>query len=144
MIGLALGVLGLGFPIGLMFAISRISGWHDLALRYPLTGAAPKPLTVVGYGIMRNWVGYNGGLVLSADAAGLYVSTWAIFAWCHKPIFLPWTQIVSATARRCYRRVYYVLALRGAPDAGFAVREDAFQLARPFLAEARVPVVDVP
>ncbi len=128
----------------LIFGISRFSGWNALATRYPRAGAAPKALTIFGYGMFRGWFGYNGGLVISADGTGLYLSTLPyILAW-HKPAFIPWKEITEARARLRFWKTYYTLSLRGAPEIDFALGKRAFDLVRPFLLEAGVPVVELP
>lgn len=133
-----------GFPVLVMFAVSRLSGWPRLAARYPGTGARPKALTVFGYGTMRKIVGYNGGLILAADDAGLHLSTWPILmSWCHRPVFIPWSQIADLRARRRWWRVYYRLDLKGAPDVDLALSAGDVGLLRPWLEKAGIPVVEL-
>lgn len=145
---MVIGVGGLlfafAFPVGLIFTISRLSGWNRLAERFPRTGQAPKPLTIFGYAVFRRWVGYNGGLIVAADDAGLYLSAWPVVFAFHKPVFVPWREIASATARRVFWRTYYALELPGAPGVELALAKRAFDLVRPWFAKAGVPVVELP
>ncbi|UPT74176.1 MAG: hypothetical protein M0D55_20575 [Elusimicrobiota bacterium] len=137
-------LLALAFPAATMFAISRLSGWPRLASRYPDRGAArPRSLTLFGYGTMRGWVGYNGGLILGADDAGLHVATWPVLmSWCHAPVFIPWTQIADLRAKRRLWKTYYRLDLKSAPDVDFALSAADVGLLRPWLEKAGVPVLD--
>jgi hypothetical protein len=137
-------LFGFGFPALTMFSISRLSGWPRLAARYPATGPRPKPLTVFGYGTMRGWIGYNGGLVLAADENGLHLGTWPVLmGWCHRPVFIPWSQIADLRARRRWWRVYYRLDLKGAPDVDLALSAGDVGLLRPWLEKAGITVVEL-
>lgn len=130
-------------PVGSIFLISRLSGWPRLAARYPESSPKPRPLTVFGYGTMNNWIGYNGGLILAADDAGLHVSTWPyLLGWCHRPVFIPWTQIVDLRGRKRLWKKYYRLDLKGAPDVDFALSAGDVGLLRPWLEKAGAPVLD--
>ena len=143
-LGLGLALFSLAMPVAVIFAISRL-GWNVLAARYPRTGPAPAPLTVFGYGCLNGWVGYNGGLILSADDTGLFLATWpGLLAWCHPPVFIPWSQLVDARARRRIWKTYYTLDLKGAPEIDFALSEGDLRLVRPWLTKAGVPVVELP
>lgn len=137
-------LFALGFPAFLIFSISRLSGWDKLAARYPLAGAAPKALTIFGYGTLRRWIGYNGGLIIAADEMGLYVSTWPVFlSWCHRPVFIPWKAVAGVHARKTLLTLYYRLELRESPEIDFALRAGDFSLVRVFLEKAGVPVVEL-
>lgn len=131
----------LGLPVIVIFTISRL-GWNRLAARYPRATPAPAPLTVFGYGCLNGWVGYNGGLIIAADDSGLFLSTWpGLLAWCHAPVFIPWSQIVDARARRRWWKTYFTLDLKGAPEIDLALSETDLRLVRPWLDKAGVPVV---
>ena len=128
-----------------MFTISRLGGWKELAARYPRNAPAPKALTIFGFGAFRGWIGYNGGLILSANDAGLHIATWPVLlSWCHAPVFIPWSQIVDARAGRMWWKTYYRLGLKGAPEIDFALSEGDLRLVRPWFIKAGVPVVDLP
>jgi len=133
-----------GFPALLIFVLSRVSGWKELAARYPRTGRAPKPVKLLGYGSMRRWIGYNGALMIAADDEGLYVTPWIFLSWCHRPVLIPWAEIVEARARLTFWTPYYALSLRGLPKTDFALHRRTFEAARPFFARAGVPVVEFP
>jgi hypothetical protein len=127
----------------LMWGFSRLSGWRVLAERYPLRGAAPAPRTRLGYGVFRGWIGYNGGLVLGADARGLYVSAMpVVLAPWHPPIFIPWPEIAEFRARRIMWSRCYGIRLRGAPEVDFALRQRTFERVRADAQRAHVPVID--
>lgn len=140
---LLLTLISVAAPFATLFAISRVGGWSRLAARYPAAGPAPKPLTSFGYGAMRGWVGYNGGLIIAADDAGLHVSTWRfLLSWCHPPVFIPWSQIADLRARKRLWANYYRLDLKGAPDVDFALSAGDVGLLRSRLEQAGIPVID--
>lgn len=127
-------VLGPLLAIGIIYLFSRVSGWQTLAERYPLRGPFPRPKRWLGYGVFRGWIGYNGGIVLASDNAGLYLRAMPIIlSFYHDPIFISWREIprierVGGLLSAGYRIITY-----RAPDVRFvllagtfaAVRDDA-------------------
>ena len=137
-------VFAAGTPILAIFLISRLGGWSQLARAYPRTEPAPKALTRFGYGAFHFWVGYNGGLIVSADETGLFVSTWPLLlSWCHAPVFIPWNHITEARAGRRIGSVYYTLELNDLPGLGFSLRSGTFNRVRPFLVAGGVTVFEL-
>jgi hypothetical protein len=131
---------GLTVPALLIFVLSRASGWPALADRYPALSQPPRALVQFGYGVFAGWIGYNGGIVLSADERGLYLAAMPlVLSWCHAPIFIPWAEVQEIRpAKRLWATVYEVRTL-GAPEVDMALRAGTFAAARPFAAAARVP-----
>jgi len=133
-------VAGAAFPTGLIFLISRGSGWSTLADTYPLQGDRPRPLVRLGYGVFRGWINYNGGLVLAADERGLYISAMPIvLSFCHRPIFIPWRELREIRVRKRWFGSLYELHTAQAPDVKFALRPSSFAAIRPFALRAEVP-----
>ena len=127
----------------LMWSLARLSGWRRLAARYPGTTAAPAPRPRFGYAVFRGWIGYNGGLVLTADTRGLYVSAMPIvLAPWHPPIFIPWGELTEIRRRRILWSRCFGIRTRGAPEIDFALRRRSFELVRADAQRAHVPVID--
>jgi hypothetical protein len=127
-------------PAVTIFAISRFSGWSALAERYPLYGAFPRPKVWLGYGVFRGWVGYNGGIVVAADATGLYLRAMpVILAWCHAPIYIPWAEITEIERPSGLFGAGYRIRTVRAPEVDFALRTSTFAAIREDVQAARVP-----
>ena len=130
----AIGLLvtaSLSFLIfGLIIALSRYGGWSRLADRYPARRASPKPATRFGYATFHGWVGYNGCIILAADAEGLHVRTWPLLALIHAPIFIPWEQVqeIVPESRGAFQR--YRIKTIGAHEVTFALQAGTFAHAR--------------
>lgn len=135
---LPLGALAL--PLVLVYGLSRWAGWPVLAARYPLLGEQPGPKLRFGYGVFRGWIGYNGGLVVSADAGGLYLSTMPIvLSFCHAPVFIPWPEVVEIRRRDRWGGRVYEIHARQAPEVDFALRAWTFDFVRAQAERAGVP-----
>ena len=127
----------------LMRGFARLSGWRTLAARYPGSASPPPPRTRFGYAVFRGWIGYNGGLVLAADARGLYVSAMPIvLAPWHPPFFIPWGEITEIRGRRILWTRCFAIRTRRAPEIDFALRRRSFELVRADAQRAHVPVID--
>lgn len=96
---LILAPLLIVFLAAITFLISRISGWNSLAQKYPLRATFPKPKIWLGYGVLRGWIGYNGGVIVASDSRGLYLRAIPIIlSFCQAPIFIPWSEIRAIEA----------------------------------------------
>jgi hypothetical protein len=96
----------IGFPLvfiplwcGIVFMLSRMSGWSEIAARFP---GSPNPTgtlfgTVTG---MVGWVSYRNVLKVHVAPEGLHVVPWKIFTIGHAPIFIPWSEIHQARLRQ--------------------------------------------
>ena len=134
-----LPILTVAIPVAVLYALSRATGWQRLAERYPCIGVPPEPHTRFGYGVFRGWLGYNGALVVGSDAGGLYVSTWAIFAWCHPAFYIRWSEVSEIRAEGSGWNERRAIRTVGAPDIDFALRPPTFALVRDDALEAGVP-----
>jgi hypothetical protein len=131
------------YVLALMYLFARLSGWRTLAARYPGRTPVPSPRKRLGYAVFRGWLGYNGGLIVSADTRGLFISAWAVLlAPCHPPITIPWNEIVAIRRRRILWTTCYGIETRGAPKVDFALRARTFEFVRPQAIRASVPLVE--
>jgi hypothetical protein len=89
----------LSFWISIIWLISHLGGWHRLAQRYhsirPTTGKVWR----WQYGSI-NWVGYNGVLILTANAEGVFLELSWFFSFGHNRIFIPWHEFHEAKIKK--------------------------------------------
>jgi hypothetical protein len=127
-------------PVAVMVVISRYSGWNLLSEHYPGYGDFPKPDKWMGYGVFRGWLGYNGGIVVASDARGLYLrATPIIMSFCHRRIFIPWSEITRIERRSIWSGTVYALRTRRAPEVDFALRPSTFAVVEDNARRAEVP-----
>ena len=127
-------------PVGIIVAISRYSGWNLLAEHYPATDHFPRPSKWLGYGVFRGWLGYNGGLVVARDERGLYIRGMPIIlSFCHRRIFIPWTEITKIERLDRWSGPVYVIRTRRAPEVDFALRPGTFAVVADHARAAGVP-----
>lgn len=98
-----------------------VSGWFELAQRYP--DRKEPPLLKIGSqsGMMRLGVGINGILVLSACPSGLRVAIWRVFGPFSKPFFVPWNEISVRPSKVLFRPMARLSF--GNPEAGVLTLE---------------------
>jgi hypothetical protein len=127
-------------PVGVIVAISRFSGWNLLAEHYPGYGDFPRPAKWMGYGVFRGWVGYNGGIVVASDTRGLYVRGMPIIlSFCHRRIFIPWSEITRIERRSIWSGTVYTIRTRRATEVDFALRPSTFAVVEEAARRAEVP-----
>jgi hypothetical protein len=118
-------------PVGIIYFFSRTSGWQTLAEHYPLRGSFPKPKVWMGYGVFHGWIGYNGGIVVASDEAGLYLRAMpVVLSFCHDPIFIPWTEVTRIVKEEGLLAQGYRIMTVKAPDVRFALRPSTFDAVR--------------
>jgi hypothetical protein len=118
-------------PVAAVYLVSLTSGWQTLAMRYPLRGTFPEPKVRLGYGVFRGWIGYNGGIIVASDAAGLYLRAMPILlSFCHDPIFIPWSEVTQITRETSLLSRGFRIATRQAPQVRFALRPSTFDAVR--------------
>jgi hypothetical protein len=95
----------IGFPLvfipmwcGIVFTLSRVSGWSAIAARFP--GSLNPPGT--SFDGLTGTVGiisYRNALTVHFAPEGLHVMPWKIFRIGHAPVFIPWGEIHNARTR---------------------------------------------
>ena len=125
---------------GVLVLISRYSGWNLLSEHYPGDRAFPPPSKWFGYGVFRGWVGYNGGIVVASDSQGLYLRAMPIIlSFCHRRIFIPWSDVVGIEKRTHWARQVLAIRTRRAAEVDFALRPSTFAVVRDDALSAGVP-----
>lgn len=80
------------FWCGILFVISRVSGWSRLAERYAASG--PAPSKVHRFRSARfGWPGYNNCLTIGGDMRGLYLAMFPVLRQGHTPLYIPWHDV---------------------------------------------------
>lgn len=126
--------------VGVLVLISRYSGWNLLSEHYPGEGEFPPPAKWFGYGVFRGWVGYNGGIVVASDSQGLYLRAMPIIlSFCHRRIFIPWSDVVGIEERTHWARQVFAIRTRRAAEVDFALRPSTFAVVRDDALSAGVP-----
>ena len=98
---LSFGLIGLvqlvGFFIGVIFIVSRLSGWGSLSRAFGVSKGAPRGSSEDRF----NWVSarfryrmrYNSCLNVGVSAEGLYLRVLLMMRIGHAPIFIPWSAV---------------------------------------------------
>ncbi len=125
---------------GVLVLISRFSGWNLLSEHYPGSGDFPRPAKWLGYGVFRGWLGYNGGIVVASDSRGLYLRAMPIIlSFCHRRIFIPWSDVTEIEQRPRWSGPVYAIRTRRAKEVDFALRPGTFAVVRDDARSAGVP-----
>jgi hypothetical protein len=113
----------IGFPLvfiplwcGIVFMLSRISGWSAIAARFP---GSPNPTGTRFDGVTGTVgiISYRNVMTVHIAPDGLHVVPWKVFTIGHAPIFIPWGEIRNATERRF--PFFHVVSFEvGAPKVG--------------------------
>jgi hypothetical protein len=94
----------------------------------------------MGYGVFRGWIGYNGGIIVASDAAGLYLRGMPLLlSWCHAPIFIPWPEVTHIRREGGLLTDVFQIETRAAPEVHFALRSSTFDAIRDDARAAGVP-----
>ena len=127
-------------PFAVILAFSRLSGWNLLAEYYPVTGDFPRASKWMGYGVFRGWIGYNGGIVVASRPGGLYLRAMPILlSFCHRPIFIPWSEVTRIERRSRWTGEVYAIRTRRASEVDFALRPSTFAVVAENARAAGVP-----
>lgn len=82
----------IGLWCGVCYLLSKMSGWRDLAEKYPLTA----PFTGETHSWQSGRMGacsYRSCLILGVNHQGLYLSVFPIFAIGAPPLLIPWPAV---------------------------------------------------
>jgi hypothetical protein len=130
-VGLVAVVTMLVVPYAVIFLLSRVSGWSELADRFPARGPMPRPRHWLGYAVLRGWIGYNGSLIVASDERGLHLAALPILASpSHAPVFIPWGQLKEIRRGRRLRSEVYELHIIGLAHLDFTLRPRAMSWIR--------------
>lgn len=95
------------FWTGLVYVVSYISGWKDLAGKYPYHGEILTEKKHFQSLSMRFASNYNGCVTVGGNQQGLYLSVLYIFRPGHPPMFIPWHEIEAE-----HKKVFTISTLR--------------------------------
>ena len=79
--------------------VSRLSGWHKLALRFTLRNDFPCDRWRYKSARMRYKINYNNCLTIGASPVGFYLAMPWLFRMSHPALFVPWTEISYRPAK---------------------------------------------
>jgi hypothetical protein len=94
-------VVMLGFWCLMLWTLSRISGWQQLASRYA-THRLPAGRRFAWQSARLGWLGYNNCMSMHASVDGLFIQPWAVFRLAHPPLLIPWTELRNGRKRRSF------------------------------------------
>ncbi len=86
------------FFCGLMWTLAHVSGWRQLAADYPANELIQGQTIWTG-SVLFGWLmGYNNGVIMTANGEGLRLSLWPLIRIGHPPIFLPWSEMQASAS----------------------------------------------
>ncbi|NDQ57712.1 MAG: hypothetical protein GZ088_11630 [Acidipila sp.] len=103
------------------FLISFLSGWHELAGEYPLSGTFHGQRWRFRSANMRWGTRYGNCLTFGADQTGLFVSVVFPFRFGHPPLSIPWSEISVRPMRYFFISERAEFRFRRAPSIPFYV-----------------------
>jgi hypothetical protein len=84
---------------GALWLGSRLFGWNQLAERYAATGGEPEGEIFRVASLQLGWFGtYQNCVRYVVSAEGIYVRTWKIFCFGHRPLWLPAAELHQTEA----------------------------------------------
>ncbi len=107
--------------VGLMFLLSRLSGWRALSLVYACERPWDGQKRWMNWGRLR-WVGYNGCLVLGQDAQGIYMHVWPFLNIGHVPLFIPRTEMSVKKGKSLFGD-YGIISFARVPNVTLALSQ---------------------
>ena len=93
-------LFGVMWPTVLFF-ISVIGGWRQLASRYRTDQPVPAPRRHLVWGQL-GLMYYRNCLTVGGDARGLYLAVFFPFRFFHPPLCIPWSDLHGRTRGRHY------------------------------------------
>jgi hypothetical protein len=96
------------FPIiwiAICIILSRMSGWHNLAEKYPRIDFVSGENWRFRSAKLRYSVGYNSCVNFVANREGLGISIFFVFRVGHPPLFIRWTDIEISKETKLFRNL---------------------------------------
>jgi len=100
-----------------------LSGWSQLASRYPANGPFEGTKWRFQSAMTRYMTHYNNCLTFGANAQGLYISMLVLFRPGHPPILAPWSDITLEAKQRWWMPGYE-LRFQQCPGISMWVRQE--------------------
>jgi hypothetical protein len=91
--------------ISVCIFLSRLSGWHQLAQKYPRIDFVSGEKWRFRSAKLRYSVGYNGCINFIANREGLGISIFFPFRVGHPPLFIRWTDIAISKDKQFFRNL---------------------------------------
>jgi hypothetical protein len=115
----------------IIWIFSHTSGWRKLAARFHESHAFEG--TLVRFQSARlNLVNFNNVLHLGLHQRGMYLVPMILFRPFHKPLFIPWEEIVAEPNKRFLFRGYQ-LHFRSVPGVRLELYQTTFQMITDYL-----------
>ena len=109
----------------ILWLLSLFSGWRKLATRYGYQDSFQgESLRLQSARI--NGVNYNNVLNLGLNRQGLYISPMVLFRPFHKPLLIPWEEIIAEPHERLLIKGYRLL-FRSLPGIRLFFYQNTFQ-----------------
>ncbi len=107
------------FPLfwsAIVFLISRVGGWSELAERFGHDGPAQGEVFTWCSARLRFLCNYSNCLRVTISDAGIHIRTLIFFKMGHRPLFIPWEAVESLKVRRYWRYTAAKLTVRDQTD----------------------------
>jgi hypothetical protein len=100
-----------------LLAVSILSGWSELAPRFPRNSEPLGPVYASGSWFnlvyLRNWCKYSGAINFEAAEDALYLNAIPLFRPFHPPLRIPWSEIRISSSTYLFKD-FLVLTLGNA------------------------------
>ncbi len=103
---LAIVGFAIGFPviwISIVYLISRIGGWSELATHFEYDGPAPGEVFHWCSARLRFLCNYSNCLTITLSETGIHLKTLIFFRVGHHPLFIPWAAVEDLKVYRYWR-----------------------------------------
>ncbi|CAN0499304.1 unnamed protein product, partial [Discosporangium mesarthrocarpum] len=106
MVLLVIGAFAVVFPLfwmGVVYLISRVGGWAELAKRFGSDAPEKGELFTWCSARLRVLCSYSNCLRVSLSDTGIHIRTLIFFKFGHRPLFIPWAAVRGLQVRRFWR-----------------------------------------
>lgn len=83
--------------VGIIFLVSRISGWHELAEPFVLTREPQGEKFRFKSGRIGLWANYSGALNITVSFEGIAIRPIIVYRLGHKAFLVPWDAVQTLT-----------------------------------------------